>query len=258
MAQTIWPTSHARWFGIKRHYFTGGETIIFALTNNDGTPYTTGSSSNAINTAEVLATVTTLQGLVNDDLHTNPIAFGFVHLGGGVYQLAIPGEGAANNHDRCLASIGDCTINVRPTGSANFIPVVGSFSVRSDWDVRAAFTYLNQPDRLSGCINVRRWYNKLLLDKPLDAVGAANGRTSHLSEMTVTISDVTGNLLTLSQVGGDFQQGADSNIYFLKSITGITGARSLNARIFAKYVNGASGQIERIDADFPIVAPFAA
>jgi len=253
------------WLGTKRHAFTLGEQVEFSLTKPDGTPYTNGTIgaglSETIRTTEVKAVVLLPTGATHN-LHDSPPGLAMRHLGDGVYALTLWGEGSVSPHEVCLSSVGDYGLKVLPV-AAEFNPFCGQYAVRAEWDVQCAVTYIpgaSGSDQIAGLISIHRWWNHAQLFKPLTATGAPNGRLSVINTLAVTISDASGTIATFTHASGDFSEGADGNIYWAKAVMGITGARSLTARVTFTYVTAVSGgvQMDSYAKDFPIVAPMAA
>ena len=230
----------------ERKHFAPYEVAYFKLLKqSDDTPYTGGVFGTT-----VFASVYLPDGITVWDKTTSPVpAFTFTEINTGLYRLALWGEGQPNGHNKDLSQEGDVLLQVRPAAS-EFWPITQLFSVRSDFDVKFACTSVPGPtagqDILSGVISISRWFKKTLLDKPLTAAGALNSRTSVITGLSVTITDKNGStLVTLS--GADFFEGsADGDVYFHKTIAGLTGAKMLVARVTFDYVG------VHVVRDFPI------
>jgi hypothetical protein len=223
--------------GVMRHY-RSVEPVYFGLTDP-----TTGAAYQAgVLGTNIQATVYFPDGTTHDKSTSAP-ALTLTLGNNGYYRLILWGEGTAGGHDVDLAQIGTCGLLIEPVAN-EFFGLYMQYHVRGDLDPQMAVTYVPGPSNsslISGCISIHRWWNHEWMDFPLTATGAALGRTTVITGLTVKITDKdsASNLVVLSGLstaGGDFSENAfDGNVYFTKAITGISGARVLTAHLSFVY-----------------------
>jgi len=245
----------AQYAGTKR-YGIGVESVLFRLVQEDGAPF-----SGGVLGTTVKATVYFPDGSIHDK-HTSPPANTLTLGGDGFYRLVLWGEPQIGGHDVDLAQVGLCGLKIYPTTPGDFIPVAMMYEVRPDFDVKLGLSYLPGPSsapQISGCISIHRWWDHKHYFSPLTATNRPDGTASVISNLSLAVTDRAANTNLIVVSGTDFVENTfDGNIYFSKTVLGITGARVVSATLKFNHAVRAGLSILSYETRIPVAVRFGA